>query len=254
MTYLLQTRKKKNIFSFLFKSIFFLLLVVFLFSFFSTPFKNLSNYLSRVFLPDAFLSFLSSKQDLYKENESLKQENATLKADLEANSLLVEENQRLRESLSLVDSGEFTIGEVILRGGKNNAQNKIVARVGKEVFVGDLVFFRKIPVGRVVEFKNSLATILLLSAPENTFSALIGDPSFESEAHGLGNGSFEIFVPKGVVVSVGDDISIPSFGSGAFSKISDISSDSADAFQRILFSFPFNLNYVDFVSIKKASE
>lgn len=217
-------------------------------------FRNLSDGLSRFFLPDSFVYFVSSKKSLYDENQVLKKENEALKAEIQSTLSNEEENNRLKESFGITDSLEYVFGQIIFRGGQKVSQNKIAVRVSGEVKVGENVYFKNIPIGKVEEVRAGLATVLLLSSPTNTFSVLVGSPAFESQARGLGGGSFEIFVPKGVEVAVGDTVGIPSFGNSSFSKISDISSDSADAFQRVLFTFPFNLNYMDFVSIKKTSE
>ncbi len=253
MTYLLQTKRKKS-FSFLFPGIFLLFLLLVLFSPLSLLVRNLGDKVARALLPDSFVVFLYSKKALKAENEILKKENEELKAEIQSDLALEEENKKLKESLNILDTEEFVFGSVVLRGGSNTSLNKIVVRVSSEVKVGDSVYFKKIPIGKVEEVNKNLATVLLLSSPQNTFGVSIGDPAFESQAHGLGGGSFEIFVPKGVVVSAGDSVSIPSFGNRSFSKISDVSSDSADAFQRVLFAFPFNINYIDLVAIKKSSE
>ena len=253
MTYLLQTKRKKS-FSFLFPGIFFLFILLVLFSPLSFVVRNLGDKVARALLPDSFVVFLYSKKALNAENEILKKENEALKAELQSTVELEEENTRLKESFGILDTEEFVFGSVVLRGGGSASLNKIVVRVSSEVKVGDSVYFKKIPIGKVEEVNKNLATVILLSSPQNTFGVSIGDPSFESEAHGLGGGSFEVFVPKGVEVVAGDSVSIPSFGNNSFSKISDVSSDSADSFQRVLFSFPFNLNYVDLVSIKKSDE
>ncbi len=253
MTYLLQTKRKKSL-SFLFPGIFLIFILMVLFSPLSFVVRNLGDKVARTLLPDSFVVFLYSKKALNAENEILKKENEALKAEIQSGAELEEENKRLKESLSLLDTEEFVFGSVVLRGGGSSSLNKIVVRVNDGIEIGDSVYFKNIPIGKVEEVNKNLATVILLSSPQNRFGVSIGSPAFESEAHGLGGGSFEVFVPKGVEVASGDSVSIPSFGNRTFSKISDVSSDSADSFQRVLFSFPFNLNYVDLVAIKKSNE
>ena len=68
---------------------------------------------------------------------------------------------------------------------------------------------------------------------------------------GLGGGSFEILLPKDVVVDIGSKIIVPGIGSYIYAEAEKKISDVRNPIDKIIAVTPVNINSIRFVEVEK---
>ncbi len=252
MSYLLQTKKHKS-------GLKPVLIVVFviivlggiLFSPFSSAFKYIASYTGADKLRDNVSRWFKIKSLLVVENRTLENKINELKAQVADRDVLLYQNEELK-GLNVSDTSQKKIATVLLHPGFSPYDSFVISLGSKDdVLLGDLVSFHSLVIGEVSEVNTNTSRVTLFSTSGKTFPVRIGKLGIESEAKGLGGGSFEILLPKNVVVEIGETVYLASNLPRVFGKVMDIESVENDAFQRVLFSLPININKVEFVTLDK---
>lgn len=202
---------------------------------------------------DTLRSLLTSKKELLLENSILEDELVQLRNLEYINALLGEENQQLKERLGRenLDEGRV-LATVLARPGKSPFDT-LVIDLGREEGVqkGARIFgTENVPLGEVAEVFGHTAKVILYSSPGVITSVSIGEDVVQAEAVGLGNSNFEIILPREVDILEGDLITIPSINTLLFGVVRDVELSPADAFQRILFKTPLNVQQLKFVEVQ----
>lgn len=169
-----------------------------------------------IFAP--FESLLWSAGSLEKENNLLEFENLELKAELAKLQGAKEENETLREALTLTKTADFTF-IVVPIVGKDPGADALVIQLPKDRKIATgmpVVTSNKVLAGRVSEVASSFAKVLLVSHSESSFDAKVS----ETNTVGLvrGQGRYRLlfdFVQKDAKLSLGDTVVTSSLG-GAF--------------------------------------
>ena len=150
-----------------------------------------------------------SRDELVAALRQLQGENIELTSELLSRSVLEVENERLRDLLGIRSGNEVfsLVASVVVRPPETPYGLMVIDRGTRDgLVVGDLVrSSRKEILGEVVAIEESLAKVLLYSAPDQTRSVLLGADELPVSALGLG-GAWRIEVPQESVVAVGDSV------------------------------------------------
>lgn len=252
MSYLSSTKTKKRQSNQ--KPIGFIVCIVFLlglslFSPLKLVFETLAYKTQGIKLTYSILNWFHLKTTLLQDRESLKEvlaKNSVLEDEIQ---LLQEENEKLRQIKTVKQ--DAILAEVSLHPGFT-PYDVLVLNVGEQdgVTLGDLVFYQTLLIGEISELGTRTSKATLISSGDKTFPVRIGLHDAELEARGIGNGSFEVIVPKTLEIKLNDKVKTTASPGSYVGIVLDITSEESNAFQRVLFSFPININHIRFVTIE----
>jgi cell shape-determining protein MreC len=196
----------------------------------------------------SILNWFSSKKQLLKDREELYTANALNEVLQDEIEILKEENDVLRGQGK--NSADQITAQVLLHPGFS-PYDVFVLNVGEMdgVKLGDFVFYQSLLLGEISEVNGKTSKARLFSSGDKTFPVRVGVHDAELEARGLGSGTFEIIVPKNLEVQLGDKVKMTT-PLKYLGVVLDIESEESNAFQRVLFSLPININHVRFVTIE----
>ena len=123
------------------------------------------------------ISDIKSKKELIKENQELKKKLEQLVSDTSQLKTLEIENQILRQQLNFLEGQpyDFVTARIISGTAQNNLAALIINRGSQEgIAVGcPVVTGEGILVGKVIETKNNISTLLLLTDSQSKIAATI---------------------------------------------------------------------------------
>ena len=199
---------------------------------------------------------LFSKSALIMENESLKRELAMLMALRTANDILRLENEKLHALVGRVTDIDFVFAAVLVRPNRSPYDTLILDR-GQEdgVSVGDLVAVEggQIALGTIIETSATQSKSKLYSSDGTEIPVLVGNGSVPGSAHGQGGSNFIVELPRGVPVAEGDQVVTATGEPLVLGVVGRIEARSSDAFDRVYFKSPVNIQEVWWVEIVHSS-
>lgn len=213
--------------------------------------KNSFNYImesrTAAFAPlKNSLVYFQSKKTLEEENRRLKGENLNLNLSTLTNQTLNQEFEGYRNQFADVAAGSNPI-KVIL---KPPFMPFDIIRLGGDVeqyTVGNLVFYKNVIIGSLVEKTSRYASVELFSTPGKVTPASIKGTQFE--AKGLGGGRYVMEVSKDFEVSEGDAIVYPHEKVVLLGVVGEIESNEEDLFKKIYFNTPVPISSISYVTI-----
>jgi len=190
---------------------------------------------------------IQSKNSLISENEILVKENKELKLELLTNQSLKSENENLKNSLEFKESRpESKTAKVINKPPFSPFDTFVIEFGDKEIFVDNQVYYSNTLIGKVEEVFGKSAVVRLYSSPSIETQISILD-KLDTNASGQGSGKFKISIPKDLEISEGE----PVFKDGnLFGIIKVININESNTFKDIYFSYPFELNEIDWVLVQ----
>jgi len=200
-----------------------------------------------------FIQTFSSTRTLIAENTAIKRELDDLKMRLLDRNLLAEENAQLRGLMGQTPVASGALGTV-LSGPGFAPYDTLVVDAGKNAGIeeGDRVFIgENVIIGRVSAVYAHSSQVVLLSSPgEKSDVVLFGGTSGDSvvTAIGRGGGSFEILIPRDIVIATGT----PVFALGTSRIIATVEGSEGNAndpFKKLLLRTPINPQSIRFVRI-----
>lgn len=215
------------------------------------PFLSIGNLIVNWADNNSYL--LSDKEKLSKENLILKDKLIEMEVKFLAYQILEKENKELKEILSRPNKNEFLAARVIGRPPKSpydiliaDAGSERGIRNGMQVWAYDNIL-----IGYVFEVFIDSSKIKLFSFPGDETSAVLFSSNSQVITIGRGDGNFEIKIPKSIEVNTGEKV--VTFGSNPMliGIIDKIEINPSDPFQKLYFRFPFNLQELKYVAIKK---
>lgn len=217
----------------------------------ASPFWQARDLAAGIF--QAMLFPFTDKKKLFEENAALKLELAKKNLALIALEDLVVENQELKELGGRELKESFVLAAVLNRPPVSSYDTLIIDAGSNEgIAVGDIVAVEKNSViGEILSVAKDSATVSLYSTPNRETPVAVGLERAEAPARGRGAGNFEVRLPKGVAVEIGDAIILPGINHRPLGFVSKIETSPNDPFQTILFDLPINLNTLRFVMILK---
>lgn len=263
MTYTLdkQRRNKKL------RNTFFVIFIFFLIFYFNKPIaKVLGTFSHTIFRPvlvfgnnastrlHNFGSYFVSKNTLLKDNDTLREENLSLRGELANYQSIENENKSLKELLGRLGENNSYILATILAKPNVTLFDTLLLDVGKNknIEVGDIVFaYGNIPLGKVSEVYNSTSKVTLFSNPGEKTNAVISSTNTYIDLVGRGGGNFEIILPRDFTVSEGENVLLPDLNNYLIAKVVSTISDARDSYQKALLISPVNIQQLKFVQIRK---
>lgn len=195
-----------------------------------------------------------SRAELITENKRLRFELASFAARDKEHAALKKENAELKELFGRRAKESKGVLAAVLSKPPIAPYDTLVIDAGEEdgVAVGDYVrAYGEAVIGRVVAVSSATARVKLFSSPGEKFEVIAGKANVSAEAEGLGGGNFRIRLPRGVDVSEGDPIIIPSVSPEAAGVVAVVRFVPTDPFQEVLFKSTVNLFELRWVEILK---
>lgn len=196
---------------------------------------------------------------LVKENEELKariEDAAALR--LRFDSLWSEHQALLADfGRSSSTSAESVILGNVIAKPPQSPYDVILTDVGRDdgVAVGDKVLGPGgVFVGRVAEITASTAKIVAFSSPREENQVIHGRTNAMLTVIGAGGGNMKTQVPQDTDIAVGDAVLLPRFGGAVIGTVSDIESNVASAFKRVLLKSSTNIFRLRWVEVVKTGE
>ncbi len=196
-------------------------------------------------LPEGF----RNSRNLEEENKALIGQVAILTAANADRNVLANENERLKASLGREEK-EKVVYAAIVKRPPGSPYDTFILDAGVEVGIqpGQKVISGTVLIGEIVEAGEGFSKAKLFSSPGNEFSGMLAG-NIQIEAKGLGGGSFEVTLPIGASVSLGDSLTLPAISTKIFGLVQNITEKKDEGFKKILFSLPINPNQIDSVGI-----
>ncbi len=204
---------------------------------------------------------LRTNHEILQENNSLREQLMSLTAQNIDRNILADENANLKFLLGRRDGSTSTktiqksksILAIIKSGPAETPFDTFIVDVGSVngVAIGDKVYYGNLIIGKVVDVGDMFAKIELFSSPGNVFSGVMSGSKIKIDAKGVGGGVFEVLVPQGVTVKLGDALVLPSISTKIFGVIKSIEDKQDEGFKRLLFTLPINPSQITSVLIEK---
>lgn len=165
-------------------------------------------------------------------------------------SLLADENASLRDSVGTVATAHGVTARVIARPPRTNYDTLLIdtGEMGG-IHENDVAIYQGVVLGRISAVDINTATVTLFSSSGVSHDVILGDPRAVAVAYGLGGGAFEVSVPQGVKVAIGDSVRFPATESLVAGVVQSISAQARDVSQTVRFTIPFSFSELDFIRI-----
>jgi cell shape-determining protein MreC len=189
--------------------------------------------------------FLSFQKHLVSENEALKQENETLKVQLNSYKAIEEQHNTL---LGLPSS--YTPLKIISRPPFTPHDLFIVnLPIDTRVSLGDSVYgARDTVIGTVTAVSSRTATVTLFSSSGVSREGYILRTKETVSVKGSSNGAFDIYVPKDVDVVEGDTV-IDSITTSPLGVVVSIASDLDGSFKHVYVRSVYSFSRIEWLYI-----
>lgn len=203
---------------------------------------------------DGFFANFRIKRSLVYKNRILEEEIERMQTLVLDRNLLQEKILRLEEALGREGSDDRVSADVLVGPGRL-PYDILVVNAGSMngVHVGDAVVYSGSGVvGVIAETFPFSAKVKLYTSPGDEHSVLVGEHFIPGVAHGRGMGNFEVNLPKGSPVLIGD-IAVLASNRLVLGVAGSIEDESALPFIKVLFRTTFNINDIRSVEIVKSA-
>lgn len=245
------------------KVLVFIFLLFFLF-YFSKPIKS---FVSVVFFPfiksgnfiytniSKIPKFFYEKNSLIKENKDLYSKIENLYQNIYDYETLKYENEKLRQSLKLKPTGNFSSSFVLAKPPQIPLDSLLLDKGSEDgVREGDLIFSsEKILIGKIARISRKNSIVSLNSMAGLTSFGFVARTNEPVEIKGSGGGGIESIVPSDFDIQIGDRIIMQSYSNYLLGIVRSIEDNSVSGFKNILISLPTNIAKIDIVFIESKS-
>ncbi len=200
---------------------------------------------------DAVKTQVTAKSSLEADNTHLREllDSAALAAH--TRDAIEIENETLKAKLGRSPENTYTLGRVLSAPPVSPYDTLLIdagsdhgIALGMEVFSdGDW------KIGQVTHVSGRSSLVTLYSAPDIELSVAVGSSSIPAVAHGMGNGSFRVILPKGVDVSENDLVNIPALAPQYLAKVVSIEKPAGSSLEALYLRLPFNVSQLKWVYI-----
>ncbi len=197
-------------------------------------------------------NFLSIRQDLVKENITLREKLASLELELSTLSISRSEIERLYELLgrqSVV--GGITVS--VLTHPPQSPYDLIIIDAGSReaMLVGAKVFLPEGPeIGVVTQVFPNFSRVKLLTTSGEKTSAVLERYQIPVILEGLGGGNFKIILPRETEIEVGDRIFSSGLSASLLAIVEEVSLEPTDSFKKVLSRSPANIFSLRFLTVR----
>lgn len=192
------------------------------------------------------LVYFKDKQDLEYRVKKLEEENINLKLETLLNRTVTQEFEYFNKQFgSSVATSTFY--KVILKPPFTPFDNVKIAGDLDSKQIDDLVFYKNILIGKIVEKNNSYATVELFSTPNKMTPIVVNGTQFE--AKGLGGGRYVFETSKEFELKEGDPVIYPEQVIRVLGVVEFIETREEDLFRKVYFNIPTTLDTISYVTV-----
>ena len=198
----------------------------------------------------SFIQAFRTKETLVSENVSLKEELSALQARVLDRNLLADRVVELEEMVNRAPVDDHVAG-FVLAGPRATPYDVIIIDVGSDVgvAVGDSVVYTGSGiVGTISEVFPDSSKVKLTSSPGSEVPVLLGGDMIPVTATGRGMGNFEVTIPTGSSLVVGDLVLLPP-GNLIVGAIGALETSPTEPVVRVLFRTSFNIEAIRSVEV-----
>ncbi|MBX9906591.1 hypothetical protein K2X96_01680 [Patescibacteria group bacterium] len=200
--------------------------------FFSAPLGVVGSYLMRpfysirVWIGDSMSpvsSFFTTRAELAREIEDLKEDMNTAIYDAQRLKVLEEEILSLRKES---EHGTSRILADVVRHPNDTPYDTIVLNRGQDGGIKEsaFVYVHNVPIGTVARVFSHSSIVVLFSTPDIETPVFIHGARVFARAEGQGGGVLRVSVPQGVPLTVGDVVTVPVGNTDIYGEIAYIES------------------------------
>lgn len=213
-----------------------------------TPIWKTEIAFTDVFLKEVF----TSKKDLIRQNEVLKNRLEESKIELLQSSLLEKENEALKE-IFLRSTGENNLIATILAKPNHSLYGTLIIDVGSDdgVKPENLVFaLGNVVIGEIESVDKNSSKVILYSSPGYISQVTLENTGRYFNAKGRGAGDFEIQFPRELPIEVGQVFLYPSINNYIVGVVESVLFDPRDSYKKVLFRSATNIQELKWVEVK----
>lgn len=199
---------------------------------------------------DGFFANLQIKRSLEYDNSVLREDVSRMQAKVLDRNLLAERVLRLEDALGREGVDNRVYADVLV-GPRQSAYDILVIDAGEEhgVAVGDpVVYSGSGVIGEITEVHAASSKVKLYSSPVGELHVLVGADAVPGVAHGRGMGNFDVKLPKGTPVVVGEPVVLAG-GKLILGIVGQIEEEPALPFVNVLFRTSFNITEIRSVEV-----
>lgn len=199
---------------------------------------------------DGIFANFQIKRSLAFENAALREEVSRMQALVLDRNLLEERVFKLEEALGRT-SNDNRVSAEVLSVPLRSPYDILVIDAGEDhgIAVGNsVVYAGSGAIGETVEVYGSSSKVKLYSSPTGERLVLVGKNAIPGAAHGRGMGNFEVRLPKGSGVSVGDTVVMPK-GGLILGIVGLVEEEPTLPFVNVLFRTTFNISDIRSVEV-----
>lgn len=218
----------------------------------AAPFWKIGKNIKENF--SGYTHLLKSKKTLLAENEDLKDQILKIHADVSLNSVLSDENAKLKDILGRKSPKRQLILASILSKPNRSAYDSLVVDIGTNdgVSVGQKVFAHgNILMGEIVEVFPNLSKVKLFSTGGEKIEVVFSGSDIYLLAVGRGGGGFDVTAPRDLHIEEGMEVFAPGMEHREIAVVAGIVSDQRSSFQKVILRSPVNIQELKWVEIEK---
>lgn len=216
----------------------------------ASPLFTATHSFNNLYLSNSYI--LKDKEALAEENSKLKEKISELESDLLSLDVLKEENSELKSVLGRKNSGRRSMTASVILRPPQVPYDIIIIDIGADSGVKEgmqVGAYGDILLGFVDKVFEDKARVRFYSSPGQEINVLINKSNIFSIAGGRGGGNFEIILPRVDEVEIGSLVVTPGSNQFIIGIVEFIEADMADAFQKVLFRTPLNIQELKWVEV-----
>ena len=207
--------------------------------------------LDSVTLPRSLELEMIPKHILAARVADSEKELATIRYQAVLYEATAQENARLKEVLSLIDTDDVSFGRVIARPPKTQYDTLLVrVQDMSAVAVADQVFFNGLFIGEVTRAEDAFVLVTLFSNPGSLHEVQVGTPSAVVSLRGLGGGSFTFSIPNEIDVIPGDIVTSVLDSSLVVAVVESVQTKDDSTSKKVFAHNAVSFSDIDFVSFR----
>ncbi|MEI7765453.1 MAG: rod shape-determining protein MreC [bacterium] len=198
--------------------------------------------------------YFNSKKLLSLENETLKLTLAENEARMSNYNTVLDENNKLKDTLGRVGENKNMILAAILVSPNRSPYDTLIIDIGKDknINIGERVFaYGNVPIGKVAEVYGNSAKVVLFSNPGEKTDAIVSGKDATMQLVGRGGGNFEMILPRDFVLEKETEVVLSGLTSHTIAVVQTTLSDPRDSYQKALLASPVNIFQLNYVEVEK---
>jgi cell shape-determining protein MreC len=195
-----------------------------------------------------------NKSSVFKENNILKEENATLRSSILDYQLLKSENDQLKEVLGRLPTKHDFILATIITKPNRSPYDTIFIDVGSDLGITEgmeVIALGNVPVGEISKVYSNDSLVMLYSNPGQVTEGVLSGSNASVELTGRGGGNFEMTIPLDLPSESGMMVTLPKLENEVVAIIDAVISTPTDPVKKVLLHSPANVQNLKWVQIKR---